>query len=143
MANCDRITQLTLAAQRRIFRLAARDHGLSLKIISADSGVPYTTVRTYAGNNGAQAVMSIPAFIKMVGVIPDALLSQLLDPADRHLEANDDDNELDDLADRADEVAREVRRARHPASPGGTEIIAIEEERIKRLARSLRPRVAA
>lgn len=131
-----------LRAQSRIFRLAERDHGLSFKALALDSGIPYDTLRTYAGNKGAQAMMPVSALCKLVGVIPDELLSHLLDPADRHIVPNDDDDELDDLADIADEVAREVRRARHPKSPGGTEIIAIEEERIKRKARSLRRRAA-
>lgn len=132
---CDRITQLTLNAQTRVFRLAQRDHGLTLKSISIDSGINYETIRSYAGNKEAQAVMSLPSFIKLMGVIPDDLLSQLLGPGDRHLEKDDDeDTEYDDLADHGDNVARLVRQARHPSSPGGTEIIAIEEEAIKRAA---------
>jgi hypothetical protein len=131
-----------LRAQDRIFRLAERDHGLTLKSISLDSGIPYETLRSYRGNKGAQSMMPVSALVRLAGVIPDILLSHLLDPADRHLVPNDDDDELDDLGDRADEVAREVRRARHPNSPGGTEIVAIEEERIKRLARGLKRKAA-
>jgi hypothetical protein len=136
MAHNDRITALTLTAQRRIFRLAQRDHGLTLKAISIDSGIPYNTIRCYAGNNGEQSVMSVPALIKLIGIIPDELLSQLLAPADRHLESDDEDEdtEFDDLADHGDNLARLVRQARHPASPGGTEIIAVEEDQIKRAA---------
>lgn len=129
----DRITRLTLEAQNRVFRLASRDHGLTLKAISQDSGVNYDTLRSYAGHKGEPAVMSLPSFIKLCGVIPDALLSQLLELADRHLEQDeeDEDTEFDDLADHGDNVARLVRQARHPASPGGTEIIATEEEKIR------------
>ena len=136
MANGDRITAEVLKAQNRIFRLAQRDHGLTLKAISIDSGIPYNTIRCYAGNNAEQSVMSIPALIKLIGVIPDDLLSQLLELGDRHLEKDEDeDSEYDDLADHGDNLARLVRQARHPASPGGTEIIAVEEEQIKRAAR--------
>jgi hypothetical protein len=133
MAHSDRITALTIAAQRRVFRLAARDHGMTLKAISLDSGIPYNTLRAYAGNSGEPSVMSLPSFIKLCGVIPDVLLSQLLELADRHLEQDeeDEDTEFDDLADHGDNVARLVRQARHPASPGGTEIIATEEEKIR------------
>lgn len=139
MASGDRITAVTLAAQRRVFRLAHRDHGLTLKMISQDSGIPYNTIRCYAGNNGEQSVMSLPSFIKLCGVLPDDLLSQLLEPADRHLEMDeeDEDSEFDDLADHGDNLARLVRQARHPNSPGGTEIIAVEEEQIKRAAQKM------
>lgn len=137
MASGDRITAEVLKAQNRIFRLAQRDHGLTLKAISIDSGIPYNTIRCYAGNNAEQSVMSVPALIKLIGVIPDELLSQILGPADRHLERDeeDEDSEYDDLADHGDNLARLVRQARHPQSPGGTEIIATEEEQIKRAAR--------
>lgn len=133
---CDRITHLTLEAQSRVFRLSQRDHGLTLKRISIDSGINYETIRSYAGSKEAQAVMSLPSFIKLCGVIPDELLSQLLELADRHLEVDeeDEDTEFDDLADHGDNVARLVRQARHPASPGGTEIIAAEEEKIRAAA---------
>src|SRR5690349_10894323 len=108
MASSDRITAVTLATQRRVFRLANRDHGLTLKMISIDSGIPYNTIRSYAGNNAEQSVMSLPNFIKLCGIIPDELLSQLLDPADRHLEKDEDDEdaEFDDLGDAGDNVAR-------------------------------------
>lgn len=135
MAHADRILHVTLETQRRIGRLAARDHGLSLKAISIDSGIPISTIRSYFGQGDVKlSELPISAFVKLCGVIPDELLSQLLAPADRHLEADDEDEdaEFDDLADHGDNLARLVRQARHPASPGGTEIIAIEEEQIKR-----------
>jgi hypothetical protein len=141
MAHTDRIQALTVETQRTIGRLAERDYGLTLKRISMDSGIPYGSVRNYfsQAHNAPLAELPLSAFIKLIGVIPDRLLSQLLDPADRHLAQNeDDDSELDDLADVADAVAREVRRARHPHSPGGTEIITVEEDNIKQLARGLR-----
>jgi oligoendopeptidase F len=130
---CDRITRLTLEAQARVFRLAERDFGLSKKRIAIDSGINYETIRSYAGTKEAQAVMSLPSFIKLCGVIPNELLSQLLELADRHLEMDeeDEDTEFDDLADHGDNLARLVRQARHPNSPGGTEIIATEEEGIR------------
>jgi hypothetical protein len=131
----DRIILLTLQAQARMFRLAKRDHGLSLKCISLDSGLPYETVRSYAGEKGAQSMMPISAVNKLTGVIPDNLLSHLFEPGDRQLVADDDiDDCLDDLGDEAGKLEAEVRRARHPASPGGTDIIDIEQARIRRAA---------
>lgn len=138
----DEISRETRKTQRRIFRLAKHNHGLTRKAIAIDSGIPYSTLGGY--EKGLQ-IMPITAVVRLVGVIPDDLLSQLFSPADRHLERDEDDEDsaLDDLGDIADEVAREVRQARHPHSPGGTEIIAIEEERIKRAARGFKRRARA
>jgi hypothetical protein len=145
MSQNDRIRSLTLATQKRIGRLAKNEYGLTLELIASESGIPYATVRNYFSQqkNFKHAELPVSAFVKLCGVIPDDLLSQLLDPADRHLAHNhDEDHDLDDLGDKADEVAREVRRARRPDSPGGTEIIALEEERIKRMARGLKVKAA-
>lgn len=125
-----------LKAQSRIFRLAQRDCGLCLKAISLDSGIPYATLRTYAGNKGAQAMMPVSALLKLVDVIPDELLSHILAPVNRHIVHDDDDGCLDRLGDDADSVAAEIRKARSPHSPGGTEIVDIEEARIR--AKALR-----
>jgi hypothetical protein len=81
----DRLTDMVLAAQTRIFRLAERDYGLSLKAISVESGIPYNTIRSYNGHNGAPVAMPLTALLKLVGVIPDDLLSHLLDPVDRRI----------------------------------------------------------
>ena len=141
MAHSDRILAQTLDTQRRIGRLAARDYGLTIKRISLDSGMPYNTVRSYFSQAHDVRLTELPvsAFVKLCGVIPDELLSQLLAPADRHLEADDEDEDsaYDDLAELASDVERVVRQARHPNSPGGVEIIAIEEERIKRAKQKL------
>lgn len=137
MSHCDRILNETLKTQRRIGRLAERDYGLSLKRISIDSNMPYSTIRSYFGQGDVKlSELPLSAFIKLCGVIPDQLLSQLLSPADRHLERDeeDEDTEYDDLADQGDNVARLVRQARHPQSPGGTEIVAVEEEAIRQAA---------
>lgn len=142
MTANQRIITATLKAQATMFRLAEREHELSLKAIHLDTLIPYDTLRSWKGTKGAHTMMPVWAINALSGVIPDELLSLLTGPGDRHLVHNDDDDELDDLADKADAVAREVRRARHPKSPGGTEIIALEEERIKRMARSLRRNAA-
>lgn len=137
-----RIMTQTLKAQATMFRLAEREHGLTLKAISLDTKIPYETLRSWKGNKGAQAMMPVWSISALAGVIPDELLSLLVDAGDRHLVHNDDDDELDDTADVADEYARAVRRARHPKSPGGCEIISLEEEQINRIGRKLKRRAA-
>lgn len=138
MANDDRISFLVLEAQRRIFRLAERDHGLHLKAISLDSGIPYNTIRSYAGNNGAQSVMSVPSMLKLVGVIPDALLSHLLDPVGRHIAENtSDDGDHDTLASNCIDFVGKHSRARHPDSPGGVEIVDCEDQELRQARRKI------
>lgn len=143
--RCNKIMTLErqiLKAQSRIFRLAERDHGLTMKVIGLDSGIPYETIRSYAGHKGAQSMMPVSALCKLVGVIPDELLSHMLDPVGRQIVTDDDDHDLDILGEGADELAAEVRRARAPSSPGGVEIVDIEEARIRSKALRLRRKVA-
>jgi hypothetical protein len=136
------LEQKILRAQATMFRLALRDFGLTLKSISIDSGIGYEALRTYVGTKGAQSMMPVSALCRLVGVVPDELLSHLLDPVGRQIVHDDDDSELDALGDDADAVAAEIRRARSPNSPGGTEIVDIEEARIRAKALRLRRKVA-
>lgn len=62
-------------AQERVFRLAARDHGLTLKAISLDSGIGYDNLRGYSSG---ETEMPLSALYSLVGVIPAELLSLLL-----------------------------------------------------------------
>jgi hypothetical protein len=134
----DRITWLVLEAQQRIFRLAERDHGLSLKAVSLDSGIPYNTVRSYAGGH---AVMPVPAMLKLIGVVPDTLLSHLLDPVQRCIvPAQPDDGDHDTLASNCIDFASEHARARHPNSPAGVEIAPCEDSTLRAKRTQLRAR---
>lgn len=128
MAHDDKITLLTLEAQERIFRLTVRDHGASLNSISIDSNIPYNTIRSYAAGH---AVMPLPAFIKLCGVIPDYLLSQLLAPVDREIIPTPCGIDYDQLGADCLSYSAELAQARHPNSPGGSEIIDIETHALK------------
>lgn len=141
MAHDDRISFVVLETQQRIFRLAERDHGLSLKAISIDSGIPYNSVRGYAAGH---TVLPVPAMLKLVDVIPDDLLSHLFHPVSRHIvPVAGIDGDLDELGDKADDLATEVRRSRHPKSPGGVDIVSAEVACIKGKAATLGLRVAS
>lgn len=92
----DRLTELTLAAQKALFRLAERDHDINRKNVAADSGIHYDTLGTYWRG---ETVMPLSAFLRLVDVIPDYLLSRLLAPVNRRLEVESEGNgNLDDLA---------------------------------------------
>lgn len=130
MAHDDRISLLTLEAQKRVFRLAERNHGLHLKTIHLDSGIPYNTIRSYAAG---EAMMPVSALNKLCDVIPDELLSQLTGPGKRCLVPTEegDEPDYDAIGQGALELAGEVQRSRRPDSPGGSNIVPIEKDAIK------------
>lgn len=144
MTANQQIMTATLRAQARMFRLAARDHDLTLKAIHLDTQIPYETLRSWKGDKGAQAMMPVWSISALAGIIPDDLLSLLTEPGDRHLiRGDDDDSDIDDYAEKADELSRKTRQARHPRSPGGTEIVACEEFELRRLKAELSRKAAA
>lgn len=101
----DRLTEITLETQQDIFRLARRDYDLTAKAISSKSGLGYDSVLDYASGKTA---LSVAALLKLCDVIPDYLLSQLLDPVGRHLAANETrDSDLSDLGREAANFTRD------------------------------------
>lgn len=108
------------ATQERIFRIAMRN-GLTLKAISLDSEIPYNTLRGYAGHNGATAEMPVSALAKLVGVIPDDLLSLLL-PVDRAIVQVPEGVDHDDLEDACRDYLNAKADAHHKDSECGREI---------------------
>jgi hypothetical protein len=133
------LEQNILQAQARIFRFALRDHGLCLKAISIDSGIKYETLRSYAGNKEETAMMPISALCKLVGVIPDELLSQLLEPVNRALVENDPQSgDHDTLAGNCIDFASRAVRYRHPDSEAGVDISPNEDRDLHASRRRLR-----
>ena len=131
MAENNRIVALTLEAQERMFRLVQRDIGLTLQQISLDSGIPYNTIRSYAGHNGAPTMMPVAAVNRLAGVIPDKLLSHLLFPSCRFIsEANADEADHDGFAGNCISFASAYQQARHPDGPGGVEIVREESDEL-------------
>ncbi len=124
--------------QERIFRLAQRDHGLTLKAISLDSGIGYTTIQSYA-NGGS--VMSIASLYALVDVIPDQLLSLLLPDGHQIVRADEglDHDKIEDLC--RDYVATKAK-AHHKDSPAGREISDCEREALNVAYLPLKGRVA-
>lgn len=118
-----------LDLQRRVFRVACDPlrYGLTLKVIGCDSGIPDSTLRTYADG---QCAMSLPAFVKLCGVLPDELLSLLL-PENKRLVSISADSDHDGLAALCIDYAAEVGRARSPNSPAGVEISDCEDDTLK------------
>ncbi|WP_230280242.1 hypothetical protein [Croceicoccus sp. Ery15] len=127
MARDCEISQAVKCAQETIFRVACKTR--SLKAISLDSGIPYSTLRTYAGENGATAEMPVSAVRKLTDIIPDELLSLLLNDG-RQIVKAPEGIDFDELADHMRDWLREKDHAHHADSPGGREIAPCEKEKL-------------
>ncbi len=117
------------ATQERIFRIALRG-GLTLKAISLDSGLPYNTLRSYAGSGCETAEMPVSALGKLVGVIPDELLSLLL-PDGRVIVQAPENVDHDALAEHLRDWLAEKDHTHHPESECGREIGPGEDARLR------------
>lgn len=135
----DNISERQRTTQERIFRLAQRDHGLTLKAISLDSGIGYTTIQSYA-NGGS--VMSIASLFALVGVIPDELLSLLL-PEGRVIVQAPDALDHDDIERACRDFLTAKGEAHHPESPAGRDLAPCEIEQLGVKVVQIRGRVRA
>jgi hypothetical protein len=133
------ITQHVRETQERIFRLAQRDHGLTLKAIALDSGIPYGTLRTYAGNttDRATAEMSASAIRKLTGIIPAELLSLLL-PDGFAIVRVPEEVDHDTIETLARDYLAAKGKAHRPDSPGGRELASCESNVLDLKAAALR-----
>jgi len=124
MAADSDITHRTKAMQERIFRLACKDD--TLKGISLESGIPYSTLRSYAGHSGEPAEMPVSALYKLIGVIPNELLSLLL-PEGQRIVTVPENVDHDEIAEAFHDYLATKERAHHPDSPAGREIADCED----------------
>jgi hypothetical protein len=77
MCNRDHETQHIIALQGDMFRLARRDYALSYKRLSLLSGIPDSTIESWAKG----VAMPLHGFIALAPHIPDDLLSMVVEPA--------------------------------------------------------------
>jgi len=136
MADMCVISQRMREEQKRIFRIATDPmrYGLTLKAIAIDSGIPFSTLRTYADGS---AIMPITAVFKLCKALPTELLSLIL-PEGLAITANGERIDHDDMAAKALDYSMEYARARHPDSPAGVQIAACEEAVLTGKAAKLR-----
>ncbi len=121
MSHDDNIGVRQKRVQQTIFREAA-NRGSTLKVIALDSGLGYTTVQSYARG---EALMSIGSLFKLVGVIPDDLLSMLL-PEGRQIVQLPDDLDHDAISDLAADYLTAKAAAHKADSPAGVDIAPCE-----------------
>ena len=111
--------------QRRVFRIATDPsrYGLTLKLIAADAGLHYDSVRAYASG---ETTMPITALFALVGVVPDELLSFLL-PEGRAIVQVPEQLDHDQVCKAMQSYLAAKAEAHCPESPGGREITDCED----------------
>ena len=122
--------------QQRMFRIAldpAR-YGLTLKIISADSGIGYDSLRNYASGD---TIMPITAVDALTSVVPAELLS-LLFSTGYGVVRLPEGIDHDEIETAARDFLATKGQAHHPDSPGGREIADCEDATLRAKAVKLR-----
>lgn len=118
----------SVAAQAELFRLAAKEEGLTLDAIVARSPLKLSTLKGW--RDGAAMPAWAVGALGSAGV-PDHLLSLVLQPFGKHVGSDEDgDGDLDTAGLEAGEVAHAVAKARSPNSPGGVAIVPQERGEI-------------
>ncbi|MEW4469029.1 hypothetical protein AB1K62_14475 [Parasphingorhabdus sp. JC815] len=133
MQHDDNIIGQIKKAQRTMFRLTC-SRGDALKRISMDSGLGYTTIQSYAGGH---SVMSVASLYRLVGVIPDDLLSLLL-PTDHQIVQAPDDIDHDALTDLCQDYVNTKASAHRADSPAGVDISPCEKDALDAKAVTLK-----
>ena len=120
MARNPKIVEQMRDRQKRVFRIAMdpQRFGLTLKMIEADSGLGYDSLRNYASGD---TIMPLTALDALVGVIPDELLSLLLSE-DRAIVRVPEGIDHDAIADWMVSYLAAKQQAHHPESECGPAI---------------------
>lgn len=144
MTDAHGTEQETKAAQKEMFRLAERDYGLSLGVIESEAGLREGALKPYNHSNiFARAKMPLWIFVRLCRVLPDDLTSLCVEGAGKRIASNKGADDLDALATEAGDFAHEYSRARHPASPGGVEIVPQEAVPLHEIKRRMVARAGA
>lgn len=113
--------------------------GVSLKAISFDSNVPYSTLLSYFPEEGGRdpAMMPVSVLFRLIGIIPNDVLSLLL-PSAHVIMRVPEGLDHDDVEDAARDFLAVKGKAHHPESPGGRELADCEQADLDKLASRLR-----
>ena len=118
----------SVQAQERLFRLAERDHGLSIKALHLETKIPATTLQ------GWKSGTTMPAWaIGALGAagVPDHLLSLVLHPYARHVGTDTSgEGALEDLVRETAGFTNDYLQATDPKSPGGPNVVPIEKAKL-------------
>lgn len=84
MTRRDGTKQDVTNQQEAMLRIAERDHGLTTARLSAETGIPVNTIRSWK-RECAPVAMSLGDFVAVCRVIPDHLTSLCLEPAGKQI----------------------------------------------------------
>lgn len=104
---------------------------ISLKALSFDAGVPYSTLLSYfpGERDKTPATISGAAIFMLCGILPHDLLSLLL-PDGFQIVRAPEDVDHDELADAMADYLAAKQHAHHPDSPAGREIAPSEDREL-------------
>ena len=141
MCNLNGLARNSVMAQERMFRLAERDYGLSVKALHLESGIPVNTLSGW--KNGTTMPAWALGALGKAGV-PDYLLSLVLNPFSRHVGTDDDgDGALDCLGRETAGFTSDYLEAKSPDSEGGDKITPREAARLAERAMKVACRARA
>lgn len=114
------IVQQTKEEQKRVFRLACDQnrYGMTLKAIAMDAGIGYDSLRDYASG---ETEMPLSALRRLIGVVPDDLLSLLL-PDGRFIVQAPGEIDHDVISAGMRAYLKAKDEAHHPNSEAGRDI---------------------
>lgn len=127
--------------QVRMFDLANRKHGLTLKVLNIETGISTSTLSGWI--NGT-SMMPLDGFVRIAAIkdFPNELLSLVFDAAGKSVADSDEGAaDVDDAVIAALEMTLAYVKARHPDSPGSIRIVHSEEPEIRMMARRVADRV--
>lgn len=126
-------------AFRNALRLyVGRGRRYSVKQLETGSGVPARMIESYVApvHSTEFRLPPIEAILSLSKFLGAEFTTEWLVLAGQGaFDIPDGDDDVDELAEEADGLSAEVRRARSPKSPGGQNIVPIERESIKRRGR--------
>ncbi len=120
MPTDPRIIHQTKEAQKLVFRVATdpQRYGMTFKAISMDSAIGYDSLCDYAAG---KTEMPLSALRRLCGVIPNELLSLLLDGGKSIVDQAEGIDHAD-MASHAVDYLAEYSAARHPESECGVDL---------------------
>jgi hypothetical protein len=128
MCDTQSLARNSVTLQERMFRLAERDFGLSLAVLSTETGIPKPTLRDW------KAGTTMPAWALFAlgrAGVPDYLTSLIANPFGKHVGSDSlDDSALHEAVTAASEVVSEYLTATSPESEGKQSITPREKARI-------------
>ena len=77
MSNLDREQRDVVDRQERALRLAERDHGLTIAVLAAETGLSESVLRSYRTGTA----MPLHNAVKLARILPDHLVSLWFEPA--------------------------------------------------------------